>query len=293
MLTPPTRVYPTASRLGLIAWAMAAMLGGSGLSSATELVLHLPMEDGPGSPIVVDVSGNGHDGTLVNMDPSNDWVSGRSGLALDFDGINDYVSVPDDAALDFGTGDFSVTLWVFKRSPTANYDNSYGVSKWSTGATPGINEWCLLVGSGLATGDTPSFTVEIGTTKYKAQDPQEISLNEWHHVVGVKEGQTISLYVDGVLVDEDNSLPPGGAINNVGSELRIAANQPVAPIYFTDALFDEVQIYDFALDDGGVAVGQTAGNSIAFLFANPGMTAMVFSDGFESGDTSAWSATVP
>ena len=124
-------------------------------------------------------------------------------------------------------------------------------------------------------------------------DPQEISLNEWHHVVGVREGQTTSLYVDGVLVDVNSSLPALGAINNVGSELRVAVNQPVAPIYYTDAIFDDVQIYGFALDDGDVAVGQTAGGNIKFLYSNPGMVATLLFDGFESGDTSRWSNTVP
>ena len=293
MASPTTPVHPAACLLNLITAVMAVALVGTGAASATDLVLHMPMDDGSGSAIATDVSGNGHDGTLVNMDPDTDWVSGRAGLALDFDGTNDYVSIPDDPALDFGTGDFSVALWVFKHSPTANYDNSYGVSKWSTGATPGINEWCLLVGSGYATGDTPAFIVEIGSTRYWVVDPQEITLNEWHHVVGVREGQTTSLYVDGVLVDVNSSLPAGGAINNVGSELRIAVNQPVAPIYHTDAIFDDVQIYSFALDDGDVAVGQTAGGNIAFLFANPGMIVTIFFDGFESGDTSAWSNTVP
>lgn len=290
-LTPQFR--PTARPLCLTALVMAAALVLIGNSSATDLVLHLPMDDGSGSAIAADVSGNGHDGTLANMDPSTDWVSGQDGLALDFDGTNDYVSVPDDPELDFGTGDFSVALWVFKRSPTVNYDNAYGVSKWSTGATPGINEWCLLVGSGFATGDNPAFTVEIGPTRYRVVDPQEITLNEWHHVAGVREGHTTSLYVDGVLVAVNDTLPAGGAINNVGSELRIAVNHPVAPLYYTDALFDDVQIYGIALDDGGVSVGQTAGGNIAFLYANPGMAVTIFFDGFESGDTSAWSNATP
>jgi len=293
MVSPTASVSQTGFLLNLFVVMVAATLVGAGTGSAGTLVLHLPFDDGTGSAIAADASGNGHDGTLVNMDPDTDWVSGQAGLALDFDGTNDYVSVPDDAALDFGTGDFSVAFWVFKRSSTVNYDNGYGVSKWSTGATPGINEWCLLVGSGSATGDTPAFTVEIGMTRYKVLDPQEISLNEWHQVVGVREGQTTSLYVDGVLVDENSSLPAGGAVNNVGSELRVAVNQPVAPLYFTDAIFDDVQIYKFALTDGDVAVGEVAGGNIAFLFAKPGMTLEIFSDDFESGDTSAWSNTVP
>lgn len=183
--------------------------------------------------------------------------------------------------------------WSLDNSATSGSDNGYAVSKWSTAASPGTNEWCLLVGSGGVTGDTPSFDVEIGTNKFKIIDPQEISLDDWHHVVGVRQGQTISLYVDGVLVDTDSTLPSGGEVNNVGSELRIAVNQPAAPLFYTDAVFDDVQIYGFALDDGGVSVGQTAGRNIAFLYANPGTVVSLLVDGFESGDTSAWSSTVP
>ena len=95
------------------------------------------MDDGLGSPIAADVSGNGHDATLVNMDPNTDWVSGRSGLALDFDRANDYLSIPDHPALDFGAGDSFVALWVFKRSSTTNYDNGYGVRVFGLGRSPG------------------------------------------------------------------------------------------------------------------------------------------------------------
>lgn len=42
-----------------------------------------------------DLSGNGHDGTLTNMDPATDWVAGQYGWALDFDGSDDAVSMGD------------------------------------------------------------------------------------------------------------------------------------------------------------------------------------------------------
>ena len=172
MVALAPRFCPAAHPLCLTALVMAATLVPIRHSRATDLVLHLPLDDGLGSAIAVDVSGNGHDATLINMDPNTDWVSGRSGLTLDFDGANDYLSIPDHAALDFGTGDFSVALWVFKRSSTANYDNSYGVSKWSTAANPestnGVSSW----GAGMRPEIAPAFTVEIGTTNTRFY-PQE------------------------------------------------------------------------------------------------------------------------
>lgn len=53
-----------------------------------------------------DVSGNGNDGTLTNMDAASDWVATSKGLALDFDGVNDYVRCENSSsALDFNVKD--------------------------------------------------------------------------------------------------------------------------------------------------------------------------------------------
>ena len=48
------------------------------------------LDDGQGS-VALDWSGNKNHGTLTNMTPANDWVTGKFNKALDFDGSNDYV----------------------------------------------------------------------------------------------------------------------------------------------------------------------------------------------------------
>lgn len=64
-----------------------------GNDDAGGLVAYWDFEDGPGSSVLRDRSGNGWHGTLVNMDPATDWIAGRVGAtALEFDGVNDFVS---------------------------------------------------------------------------------------------------------------------------------------------------------------------------------------------------------
>ena len=46
------------------------------------LVLYYAMEDGPGSPTVSDLSTEGNDAILTNMDPNTDWVNGVPGLSV-------------------------------------------------------------------------------------------------------------------------------------------------------------------------------------------------------------------
>ncbi len=51
--------------------AMNSILSGS----ESGLIAYYNFEDGPGSTTLSDVTGNGHTGTLITMDPANDWVS--------------------------------------------------------------------------------------------------------------------------------------------------------------------------------------------------------------------------
>ena len=261
-------------------------------SAATPMcVMHLKFDDGMGFDTVLDSSGSENDGALVNMDSNTDWVSGVSNNmddhALDFDGSNDYVMVPDDDSLDFGSDDFTVAYWFNKHTTTSQY--SYGVSKWHTGASPGTNEWLLNPASGYPQEHRASFVIETSATGgYGVNDPNTFSLNEWHHVAGVRKGNNMSLYVDGVLVAFRGDLTLNAAINNVGAELRIANNQPSAPLFPTDGQFDDIHIYRFAASDGGAAVGDTATEQIGFLYNNPGMPLpvcdpenIIFRNGFE------------
>lgn len=241
--------------------ALLALLSPSGDVQAS-LVLHLELDESSGAS-ASDSSGNGLNGTLVNME-DGDWTAGQVGNGLDFDGVDEYVEVADDILLDFGAGDFAVSYWVLKRETSDTvFDNTYAVAKWGSGALPGTNEWVVNIGfavPGTQT-DRPHISVEVGTTIYAAVSPDLITLDEWHHIVGVREGQSLRIYMDGSLRAVDGSLPANASINDAGRDLRVAANSaPNNLPVRTDALFDDVQIYSNALSDA----------EVAFLFENPG-----------------------
>jgi hypothetical protein len=84
-------------------------------------------------------------------------------------GLNDYIEVIDTSSLDFGSGSFTVEYWFRKLATTTggNFDNIWGVNKWNTGASPGTNEWSLVIGNGTTgTGNQYSFGVESGSVNY-------------------------------------------------------------------------------------------------------------------------------
>lgn len=254
-------------------------------------VMHLKFDDGVGFNTVLDSSGTNNDGMLVNMNSNTDWVAGVTSdvddFSLDLDGSNDYIVVADDNSLDFGADDFTVAYWFNKHTTTSQY--SYGLSKWHTGASPGTNEWLLNPATGFPQVHKAGFVIETSSTGgYGINDPNTFTLNEWHHLAGVRSGNTLSLYVDGVLVAFSDDLPNGATINNVGAELRIGNNQPPAPLFPTDGQFDDVQIYRFAATDGDITIGETAAEQIGFIYNNPGtqlqacnLEPFIFGNGFE------------
>jgi hypothetical protein len=72
-----------------------------------------------------DVSGNGNDGTLTNMDAASDWVGTSKGLALDFDGVNDYVRMVTPISISSHPFNVSVAL---KRFDTTLYPRIFDIS---------------------------------------------------------------------------------------------------------------------------------------------------------------------
>lgn len=153
---------------------------------------------------------DGNNGTLVN---GATFAAGKLGQAFSFDGVNDGMSILKAGNLNMGPSDFSIEAWV-NVAPTQmhhsvvfiNYAGvpSYGLSITAAGkAEVGFRPSVPLLGG---TGNDPALGV-TGTT----------SLNDgqWHHLVGVRSGATVLIYVDGVL--EGSATNPAVLTVNGGS----------------------------------------------------------------------------
>ena len=190
--------------------------------------------------------GSGHDATLYNVNPANDRNS-EANKALETSGNPtppSYLQIDDHADLDFGADDFTVSIWVKKLNGNVSWNNAVAVGKWQTGGALGSCEWYINMSNGSSgQNNTTQFTIVSGTTRYDVNGPV-LSMNDWHHLVGVREGDYIRFYVNGSLV---NSTYVGSAsVNNVANQhLRIGrtgANN------YTNAGFDEFAIYNRALN---------------------------------------------
>ena len=199
--------------------------------AASALIGHWTFDETEGIT-VSDVSGNYLTGYLVN---GAQWdTAGKINGAVSCDGTNDYIEIYDNELLDPDSSDFTVSFWIYKRVSNSNWDGLWAVNKWNTGAAPGTNEW--LFGAGGGDNDKPFFGFESGTSTYWASSPDNISLNEWHLLTGIREDTVIKIYIDSTL--KATTTVGNASVNNAGRNIRIATSQ--ANNLYADALYDDM-----------------------------------------------------
>ncbi|MEM9273667.1 MAG: LamG-like jellyroll fold domain-containing protein [Cyanobacteria bacterium P01_F01_bin.143] len=205
--------------------------------------------------IITDLTGNGNDGTLFNGQGNhivlnsqelgddtlegklgNDYLDGRTGddvlvgdnrnNLLRLDGIDDYVQVGNESNFDSITNTITVETWIKVESFT---------KKWQTIVSKGNDSWRL---SRNANSNYLHFA--IGNSS--ASGNINVNDGEWHHVVGVYDGTSIKLYVDGVL---DQATTVQVSIPTNDHNVTIGANEAAAGREFHGKI-DEVRIWNTA-----------------------------------------------
>jgi hypothetical protein len=149
-----------------------------------------------------------------------------------FGGTND-ISLP---AIDLGLGDFAVAAWI-KTSTTTNrcavlssYDNV-------------VNPYYALEFNGNGTNNVPgaaAFVVKAGgVTRGAYFNRFNLADGTWHHLMGVRHGDQIHLYVDG---QRGATTEIGDGFGSVGNAAAYIAKYGKQERYFVGHI-DEVVIY--------------------------------------------------
>ena len=159
-------------------------------SIAPEAVVGTWLFDRGSGDIVKDYSGNGNDG---EMQGDLKWVEeGMFGKALEFPGVDEnFVQVPHNDSLDLTT--FSFTAWV-KIESTGNFQSV--LIKTADGLVENY--------SGYIYSDRKVFWTRFtsgGATQWGFQQfgTTIVTDNEWHHLAGTYDMESVKSYVDGVV----------------------------------------------------------------------------------------------
>ncbi len=222
--------------------------------NSQQLIGHWPLDETSGTT-ADDISTNENNGTMQNgMDATTATVAGQIGTGLYFSQpAEHWIEMPNEALYDMGSNDFTVSAW-------ANF-TSGGAATGTIIAKGIIGACCLADGYPgyqlLKQGNNIQFRLEdtaaginMVSTPGIAVGPYEDS---WHHYAGVRQGNNIALYIDGVPMssaelsgafDTDNSWPltigawRWGASSR-GGELEGAVDD--ARIYTRALSSDEIQ----------------------------------------------------
>jgi hypothetical protein len=159
---------------------------------------------------------------------SGQQVAGRIGGSLSFNGSNDYIQASGSGSLNL-TNPITLEAWV-KESNTAatQYIFSHG-NVYVDGYCMGIDHAGLIVSShqvllGPCGGGGFGSTATIADTN-------------WHHLVGVVNGSSSSIYIDGVAAGT-GTVTAGTSTNS--------ANIGVASTYWLNGYLDEVRVSNIA-----------------------------------------------
>ncbi|TWT54158.1 hypothetical protein Pla22_17930 [Rubripirellula amarantea] len=186
-----------------------------------------------------DASGNGHHGTLHD---DTTFATGVIGDAFLFDGNNDYVSIPNALTLEPST----ITIAAFVKmgdtgqSQRLVVDSSHGFGDFAG--------WALQTDPG----GTIAFVYGNGSSFFGVGSTTVIDDDQFHHVAGVLDGNTLSIYIDGSF--EDSSTLTGTPMAS-GRELRIGASyggNSSGSVREVNGLIDDVRLYDQALNSNQI-----------------------------------------
>ncbi|MGD0205284.1 MAG: LamG-like jellyroll fold domain-containing protein [Dehalococcoidia bacterium] len=216
----------------------ATVTAAPGAQSEPDIVSHWRCDEGSGTTASDSVDAN--DGTLDGAT----WTTGKVGNALSFDG-NDRVVIPDSSSLN--PSNITVETWV-------NFDRiAYGPGVTGTDAqflickggdrTEGA--YYLFQGGLDSSSSHLAFTIKSGGGRLQLLTPEmTLETNRWYHVAGTYDGNTMKIYLDGVL-QVSGDMGPTQVGNS--SPLYFGYNDVGGFPYYLDGSLDEVAIFSRAL----------------------------------------------
>jgi hypothetical protein len=252
---------------GFVSNQSASVIGTTVVCSSPQgLVAYYNFDEGSGTN-VYDSSGNGNNGTILNVDSlgitspdtSVNWTnSGIVGGSLVFgaNGIGTEVQVPDSSSLDI-TQAVTVEAWV---NPTYLSGDAPVINKGVFG-TAG---YALFANSSISNTPAGFAFTGAGDNSVSVFAGPNLPVPTWTHIATTYDGTTATLFVNGVNMGEEVStgmiavdstrgpLTIGAAFGSYNYGSPSSSNTFVGASGYFSGMLDEIRIYNRALSQAEI-----------------------------------------
>ncbi len=197
------------------------------------LVAHYPFNGNAN-----DESGNSNHGTVNSATLTTDRF-GNTNKAFSFDGVNNYIDIGNNSILKLDSNNVSIVAWV---NITANgsqfgriligglVNNAYSLTKYD-GADDRILWRPIIEGQTSTYGEVSSLS--------------PLSRNTWHMVVAMYDGNSASLYIDGMLNNQVGGLSGNLAVHTYNAQIGGEDHSGTTSAF--GGKLDDIRIYNRAL----------------------------------------------
>ena len=154
-----------------------------------------------------------YDGTAWRGYASDGETLGANGYSLDLDGTDDRVELGDISALN-STSAFSISFWV-KLSSSAPSPSYF----YQSGSDTFYNTISFYQSTSM------DFVLGTGSNYAGTRYSSNIKDDTWHHLVGVYNGSTLTIYLDGSVPTQSNigTAVPSSTVSTAGSNPHIGS----------------------------------------------------------------------
>jgi hypothetical protein len=240
--------------LYVISFLLSVVLSLEAQIPTTGLIGYWPFSGRPN-----DLSGRNHHGVLFNNVSLTTDRFGNQNSAYSFNGIDSYIEVPSDTDLELRTK-FSISFW-FKTDSAVDNSTTYRptfVSKERYQDGTGYHMFYDL-------GSRPTLGINNDSIGLPLCPPcnlgcagvDSIPFNQWTHLVGIWDNDSLYLYQNGILISTgDGHLPYDSLLTSTMPLLfgkEFTSLTPPFPTNFKGAL-DDIRIYDRPLDSNEVTI---------------------------------------
>ncbi len=191
-----------------------------------------------------DIIGTNH-GTLIGAN----FTSGRTGLGVSLDGIDDFVDFGTGPSLNFGTDNFTFSLWVNYASLSGEQVVIEKYIETENSATRAGWSLTKISNNNLRFGGIGGGTLAI---LLEAANPG-ITVDNWIHVAVTRNGNTFTLYFNGVNVGSASTVTSPNFDSTASLKIGHRGNSIDTPGsvdnrgFFLNGSVDEVMVFKRAL----------------------------------------------